>query len=329
MPPDDPENMPPPVGPTELPSYSLEEEAPTGWRAWLRGGRLVLLVILAALAASAAFGAKPLYRELKARRALAIAEQAGEALDAGNGAEASTLLRQAALMAFDDERVAARVTYHAARAGDMASVAELGKKLEAGNATPGELLVFGERSLGVGRIEAVARALEALPDELPPAEAARRAALLAGALNAQKKAEEAAAILREAITTLPADETDALRVMLANMLLSAEDTSGRGEAQDLLEHASANQGVEGASALRLLALSRAGIGPEAQEDLARTIDRLRSHPASTPSDELFIARLLISADPASNPPSRTWSRAKIRGTGTSAWLPPAGSSVCR
>ncbi|MBE2179336.1 MAG: hypothetical protein IAE97_02590 [Chthoniobacterales bacterium] len=298
MPPDDSENTPPPVGATELPSYGMEEDAPTGWRAWLHGGRLLLLILLLVFAALAAFGAKPLYRELKARRALAIAERAGEALDAGNGAEASTLLRQAALMAFEDERVADRVTYFAARSGDMASVAALGRKMETGSASNEELLVFGERSLGAGRIADATRALEGLPAELPPAEAARRAALRAGSLLAKKNAGEALTTLRDAISTLPTGETDALRVMLANMLLSNEDTSGRAEAETLLEQAATNQGPEGASALRLLALSRAGISPDAQENLAGTFERLRNHPASSPSDELFIARLRISSDPS-------------------------------
>ncbi|MFM8718746.1 MAG: hypothetical protein ACKOFH_04300, partial [Chthoniobacterales bacterium] len=105
-----PEDQPAPKVAPELPSYSLEEEeAQVGWRRWLRGRRLIVLCSVVALAAIAIFSAKPLYREAKARRALSIAEQAGLAIDRGDSAEASRLLRQAALMAFQDERVAARV----------------------------------------------------------------------------------------------------------------------------------------------------------------------------------------------------------------------------
>ena len=113
----------------ELPSYALDEiEESAGWRRWLRGWRRNLILALAALALGISFGARPAYRELKAHRAMSLAEAAGTALDRGEGAEASDLLRQAALMAFDDERVSDLVTYHAARAGDLASVAEIGKK---------------------------------------------------------------------------------------------------------------------------------------------------------------------------------------------------------
>lgn len=289
---------PTPPAPEELPSYGLEEDEPTGWRAWLRGRRLVLLVLLLTLAAAAIFGARPLYREVKARRALTIAAEAGEALDAGDGAKASTLLRQASLMAFNDKRVADRVTFHAARAGDMASVAELGKKLSAGTASTEEVLVFGERSLGAGQIQDAARALDALPAQLATAEAARRAAMSAGLLLAQNQSSEAATSLRESLSSLAGAEGDKLRVMLANILLTAEDTSGREEARPLLEQASANPGPEGASALRLLALSSAGLTPDAGEQVEQTIQRLRDHPSATDNDELFIARLLISSDPA-------------------------------
>lgn len=295
----DPENLPspPPPAAEELPSYGMEEEAPTGWRAWLRGRRLVLFILLLTLAATAAFGARPLYREIKARRALTIAGQAGEAIDAGDGAKAATLLRQASLMAFDDKRVADRVTFHAARAGDMASVAELGKKLSAGTASTEEILVFGERSLGAGQVQDAARAVEALPPQLPAADAARRAAMAAGLLLAQNKGGEAASSLREALTTLSGPEGDNLRVMLANTLLASEDPSGREEARPLLEQASTNPGPEGTAALRLLALSSAGLSPEARTQVDQIVERLRNHPSATDSDELFTARLLLSSDP--------------------------------
>lgn len=295
--PEDPLSPRPPAT-DELPSYGLEEDAPTGWRAWLRGRRLVLLVLILTLAVSAAFGIRPLYREIKARRALTIAEQAGEALDAGDGAKASTLLRQASLMAFNDNRVADRVTFHAARAGDMASVAELGKKLTAGTASTEEILIFGERSLGAGLLPDAARAVEALPAELPPDDAARRDAMVAGQLLARKQIPEATTSLRKSLAILSGPEGDNLRVMLANTLLASEDTSGRAEAQPLLEQASTNTGPEGASALRLLALSSAGLSPEAREQMDQVIERLRNHPAATDNDELFIARLLVSADPS-------------------------------
>jgi len=289
------EDSPPPA--PELPSYQLDDhEEPVGWRMWLRGWRLGVTLVLFALVVGAVFGAKPLYRELKARRALTIAEQAGVAIDEGRGAEASTLLRQAAVMAFDDERVAARITYHAARAGDMASVVELGKKFTEGKASPEEILVFGERSLGAGGAAEAERALAALPADLPPRDAVRRTALQAGLLQGQQKPAEAEEVLRSGLASLPAAETSRLRLMLATLLLGAEGAPGRDEAQKILEETSLNSDDDGAAALRLLAMSRAGISPEAQAALTETMERLRQHPASSAADEVFIARLTISAD---------------------------------
>ncbi|MFZ4483493.1 MAG: hypothetical protein ACOYOL_05875 [Chthoniobacterales bacterium] len=255
-----------------------------------------MTLVLFAFGVAVVFGAKPLYRELKARRALTIAEQAGAALDQGQGADASTLLRQAAVMAFDDERVMARITYHAARAGDTASVVAIGKKLDEGKASPEEILVFGERSLGAGGAAEAERALAALPPDLPPAEAARRIALRAGLLQAQKNPAEAERVMRGGLSTLPPTETSRLRLMLASLLLGAEGAPGRDEAQKILEETSLESSEDGASALRLLAMSRAGISPEAQAALAETTERLRQHPASSAADEVFIARLVISSD---------------------------------
>jgi hypothetical protein len=199
-------------------------------------------------------------------------------------------------MAFDDERVMARITYHAARAGDMASVVAIGKKLDEGKASAEEILVFGERSLGVGGAAEAERALAALPPDLPPAEAARRTALQAGLLQAQKNPAEAERVLRGGLSTLPPTETSRLRLMLASLLLGAEGAPGRDEAQKILEETSLESNEDGASALRLLAMSRAGISPEAQAALAETTERLRQHPASSAADEVFIARLVISSD---------------------------------
>ncbi|MFM8809390.1 MAG: hypothetical protein ACKOJB_10915 [Chthoniobacterales bacterium] len=293
-----PEDQPAPKVASELPSYSLEEEeAPAGWRRWLRGRRLIVLCSVVALAAIAIFSAKPLYREAKARRALSIAEQAGLAIDRGDSAEASRLLRQAALMAFQDERVAARVTLHAARAGDMASVAELGKKLTEGDSSAEETLVFGEMSLAARRVDEAARASDALPADLSVEENARATALRAGILQARQNPDEARNLLRAAIEQTPGESSDRLRIMLASLLLAERNEAASKNAEELLEQAAKNQGEEGAAALRLLCANRAGLTAEAQHDLAKTAERLRSHPSSNEEDEVYLARLAISADP--------------------------------
>jgi hypothetical protein len=294
-----PENRPERKAQAELPSYSLDEDhEPANWRKWLRGRKLVLLVGLFALALAAAFGAKPLYREAKARRALSIAKEAGLAIDRGDAAEASRLLRQAALMAFQDKRVAASVTLQAARAGDMASVAELGKKLAEGGAEPGEILVFGEMSLAAGRIDDAERASGALAPDLKPEESVRATALRAGVLQVKQRTSEAEELLRAAIAAAPGESSDRLRIMLASLLLAGKSESSGKDAEDLLEKASENQSEQGAAALRLLGASRAGLSPQAQSDLRQTADRLRNHPASTVADEIFLARLTLSTDPA-------------------------------
>jgi hypothetical protein len=284
----------------ELPSYVLDEtEESAGWRRWLRGWRRALILSLAALVLIVGFGAKPAYREVKARRALSLAEGAGTALDRGEGAEASELLRQAALMAFDDERVADLVTYQAARAGDPASVAEIGKKLDAGEASAGEILVFGERSLSAGRADDARRALEALPAErLAPDELVRRAVLEAGLLAGLGQAERAESVLRQALPLAPDPGADRLRVALANLLLSGAESGRTGEARELLEAAAEGDDEAALDARRVLAASTAGLSPGAQAELSAAVARLRAHPRASTADELLVARLMVSSDPA-------------------------------
>lgn len=292
--PTDPVEENPKKNTPELPSYSLEEEdQPAGWRAWLRGWRLAILITVAALAAAIALGARPAYREMKARHALDLAEQAGAAIDRGDGAAASALLRQAALMSFTDDRVESRVTYHAARAGDTASIAKLGQKLKDGKASTEETLVFGERSLAAGQAEDAAKAAAAVTSGLSDRDAARLAMLRAGVMRAQGQPDQGKAALRDAIARLPAADASALRIGLANWLLGENGPDGRAEAESLLEDAAKNQGPDGATALRLLAANRAQQS-QLTDDLAA---RLRAHPASNPQDELLIARL-VASDPA-------------------------------
>ena len=293
-----PKNDSAPKAPAELPSYSLDDaDEPVGWRRWIRGWRLAVTLAVLAFLIGSAFGSRPLYRELKARRALAIVEQAGAAIDRGEGAEASTLLRQAALMAFQDERVSDRLIYQAARAGDMASVDEIGKKMDAGNASAEEILVFGERSLGAGRAAEVTRALEYLPADLPPPQDIKRTMIQAGLFAAQQQPAQAESILREALGRIIDPESDELRVMLANLLLSGQDRTRVDEARQLLEQAAGGTGANSLAALRVLAMSQAGLSPDAQQQLDATIIRLRAHPDCSAEDELFIARLVLSSNP--------------------------------
>jgi hypothetical protein len=293
-----PEDKPAPETSAELPSYSIDEvDEPVGSRRWMRGWRLAVLLSLLAFVIGTALAAKPAYRELKARRALAIAEQAGAAIERGESAEASALLRQASLMAFDDPRVADRVTFHAARAGDMASVEEIGKQMDAGQASVEEVLVFGERSLGAGRADAATRALEYLPPDLPPDQDVKRTMIEAGLLAAQQQPAQAESVLRAALARIVTPESDELRVMLANLLLAGEDRARFDEARQLLEQAAGGDGRSSLAALRVLVMSQAGLSPDAQQQLDATIERLRAHPDCSAEDELFIARFVVSSNP--------------------------------
>lgn len=276
----------------------MEDEETAGWRRWLRGRRLVFASVTLVLALIVILGAKPVYREAKARRALAIAAQAGEALDRGDQAEGSRLLRQAALMAFQDERVAAMVTLHAARAGDMASVADIGKKMSEGTASPEEILVFGERSMIAGRVAEAKRAADALTGELPAKDNARAIELRSGILQSLGQSAAAKQVLQAGLAANAGEVSDGLRIALARLLLSEKSGEAAKEAEELLEQAARNQGDLGAAALRLLCASRTGITPEARRNLERTAERLRAHPSATDEDEILLARLAVTADPA-------------------------------
>lgn len=295
-----PENQPAPEGRSELPTYAIEKEEHTGWRRWLHGRRAVITALAAVFLIGAFFGAKPLYRELKARRALGIATQAGEALDQGDAAKATQLLRQAALMAFQDPRVAAIVTMEAARTGDQASIAELGKKLTAGNASPEEILILGEASLGVRNFDVAARAADALNNTtLTPKQNARAAILRGAVLQSREQIPEAIEVLRAGLSANSGPESDNLRVAIAKLLHQQEgNAESREDAIRLLEQAATNEGRLGAEALRLLCIIRSGTTPEARSDFERTAEHLRAHPAATADDEILLAHVAVSADPS-------------------------------
>jgi hypothetical protein len=121
--------------------------------------------------------------------------------------------------------------------------------------------------------------------------------LEAGLLAAQQQPAQAESVLREALARILTPESDELRVMLANLLLAGQDRSRLDEARQLLEQAAGGTGANSLAALRVLALSQAGLSPDAQQQLDATIARLRAHPDSSAEDELFIARLLISSNP--------------------------------
>ena len=284
----------------DLPSYGIDEsDELIGWQRWLRGRRRTVVLVLGAFAIVAALVAGPAYRELKARRALSLAEGAGRALDRGDGAEAAELLRQASLMAFNDQRVADLVTFHAARAGDPASVAEIGNKLDAGQASAAEILVFGEFSLPAGRHADARRALDALPSgSLPAPEMVRRTILEAGLLSSEGQAPAAESVLREALRGAADPGADRLRVSLANLLLADPKSERGGEARELLETAAEGDEATALDARRLLAVSSAGLSPDAQTELAAAADRLRSHPQASTADELLVARLVVASDPS-------------------------------
>ena len=298
-PPENPEAKPPGIPTKDLPSYELEEEdEPRALAKWIHGWRLLLVVLLLGLTVGLSFAAKPLYQELKARRAMSLAGQAGQAIERGEMAKANTLLRQAALMAHADERVASLLVYHAARAGDLASVAALGQKLKAGEASTDEILVFGERSAQARRPLEAKRALEALPTTLPPKLALRRAALAAGNLQATGQLGDAILALRQALADFPEEDTLRLRLLLAQLLLTENSESAQGEAEPLLEGIASAEGKEALMALRLLAVSRAKASPRDPEMVESTVALLRHHPDSSAADELFLARLITAYDPS-------------------------------
>jgi hypothetical protein len=143
----------------------------------------------------------------------------------------------------------------------------------------------------------VTRALEYLPPDLPSDQDVKRTMIEAGLLAAQQQPAQAESVLREALARIITPESDELRVMLANLLLSGQDRSRIDEARQLLEQAAGGTGTNSLTALRVLAMSRAGLSPDAQQQLDTTVERLRAHPEASAEDELFIARLIVSSNP--------------------------------
>lgn len=269
-----------------LPSYELETPKRPAERLLdlLRNWRFWAVVILVVGVAAGIVWGPGAYRDMKARRALALMDEGDVSLEKGDMRAASALYRQAQSMAPGDERVIDRSYLAGAFTGDPASVEELRKRWDAGKQTPEELVILAEQFQRRGDTASLERAMADLPTDLPARLAGRRAAVAIQALTATADLPGAKAAAQESSQALPGPEGDTARLLLAEILLK-ETPPDEKAAEALLAPIAARQDLQGIRALRLLAAYRIAT-PDAELDAAALVEQIRSHPAATTQDQL-------------------------------------------
>ena len=167
-------------GREELPSYFEEPEPEPRWKRLLASRRFRVLVIVAVLTGAIIAGIPPLFREIKARRALAILAGAEEAMKLGDAETAQEKMRAGISMAPGDTRVLRILTRYKAVAGDPASFDALGGWIADGSATAAERLALAGVAIKRNDSALAMRALDSLPARLPPSPRAPSSAAYRG-----------------------------------------------------------------------------------------------------------------------------------------------------
>lgn len=272
--------------PSPLPSYEMETpkrpiDHVTGL---LRSWKFWVVAILAIGVIAGIIWGPGVYRDMKARRALGLMDQADTLIEKGDMRGASSLYRQAQSMAPGDQRVIDRSYLAGASTGDPASLQELAKRWEAGRQTDEELVILAEQFQRRGDTASLQRALDALPKDLPPRLAGRRAAVGIQSRTTAGDAAGAKSAAREASDALPGPEGDTARLLLAEILLK-ESPPDEKSAEQILAPIAGREDLQGIRALRLLAAYRIGT-PDAAVDAGALVQKLRNHPAATAQDQL-------------------------------------------
>ena len=204
------------------------------------------------------------------------------------------------MMAPYDSRVIRAVAYFRAEQGDPAAFASLKRLVEAGAATPDEVLLYARGMIWSGQGDDAKKALSQLPGTLTEPQRNRRTILEIELAAAQGPLDAAIDMAREGGRGVSGEAADDLRLLQARLLLRATE-GGRKvelkrEAIELLEAVGAAPSRSGLEALRLLAnlaLSEKRAGAD-----SALPQKLRAHPLHTPDDLLLAASVEILGHPA-------------------------------
>jgi Flp pilus assembly protein TadD len=276
-----------------LADYAVEQAPPPWWRTiWLKRWMWILLVALLLLGAAALWGPR-VYREAKARRALAMLADGETLLKRGDMTGAGTKFRAAMALSPGDARLLRGLYLVNARMGDPESVRKLSVHLEDASATTEELLVLASTALGLNDVDLARRAIEALPPSLSGADDTERLLVRASLLARDGKLSDAIALLRNA--KVEESRRSQVRFALSRLLLLTPETIPDG----LLELKSLSEGSSETALLSLRTLAALQMQKRVEGD-PLWCEALRNHPQATYGDRLLAAQLEISNSPDSH-----------------------------
>lgn len=281
------ENPVEPVHGEELPSYFEEPEPEPRWKRALASRTFRISVILAVLAGILVSFGPALYREIKARRALAIFAGAEEAIQRGDAMEAQEKIKVAFSLAPGDPRVIRILTRYKAVTGEQKAFETLIGWLENGSATPKECLALAGIAIKKQDASAARKALDSLPANLPPDLDLERILAHSNLLANEGRFAEAAQKLREA--NLPADQMRRIQLVLGTLLLTTSPETEE-EGRNILRDLGKSDTAEGLAALRQLASHHLSTKPGGVWDEG---NRLLGHPQHTFADVLLCNQIEI------------------------------------
>lgn len=291
-----PEPHPPGRPAAELPDYEIEvpKRRTHHWALdQIADIRVRIVLALVAVGFLGWLAAPPLYREMKARRALHLVGKSETSAANGEVAEAIAAMRQAVLIAPGNEEVFRRVRTLSASFGDPGSLNALANAMADGKANAGETLVLAEQSIKSGQTKLARTAL----DNLATHRSARKSVVEIKLLGAEGRRGEALELAKKSIAGLAPGDADKVKLAAAEVML-ADDPSTSGK---MLLALAAKPTPEGIAAARILAnheLSKHASGNTGPSTAAGI---LAAHPLKSADDLLLAADLRILADPSSKP----------------------------
>jgi len=292
----EPPETPKPIAPaaSELPDYELDEPKRRAHH-WLLDQiadiRVRIVLGLVALGFIAWLAAPPLYREIKARRALHLMEKSEAAASNGKIEESINTMRQAVLMAPGNEEVFRRVRVLNASFGDPASLNAIAATMMDGQANTDEILVVAEQSIKSGQKTLARTAV----DKLTTAASPRKTVAEIKLLDAEGRRSEALALAKKSLAGLEPADADKIKLATAEVMLADDPATS----QTLLLGLAAKPSPEGLAAARILANHQLSKPKTAGLTPSKAADILAAHPLKSPDDLLLAADLRILEDPSS------------------------------